>query len=198
MPRRAGDRSSEVGLYIRELRLSLRNNSGAFGYSVMITCTMAMLTSIAGSPRPAHIVLFVLAVVASFALIEVVATRAFTRSLEDEHTTVIALGSSLNLISIALAVGLAAGLAALLPTLLTWLIAPFSASTTYLLFTAVEMMAGADRTVQRLHHIPVVHRGGDDGSAPHRGEAPGRLTADARCDPERRPRRPRHDDQTGS
>ena len=37
MPRRAGDRSSEVGLYIRELRLSLRNNSGAFGYSVMIT-----------------------------------------------------------------------------------------------------------------------------------------------------------------
>src|SRR5690625_4233039 len=91
MPRRAGDRSSEVGLYIRELRLSLRNNSGAFGYSVMITCTMAMLTSIAGSPRPAHIVLFVLAAVASFALIEVVATRAFTRSLEDEHTTVIAL-----------------------------------------------------------------------------------------------------------
>ena len=141
MPRRAGDRSSEVGLYIRELRLSLRNNSGAFGYSVMITCTMAMLTSIAGSPLPAHIVLFVLAAVASFALIEVVATRAFTRSLEDEHTTVIALGSSLNLISIALAVGLAAGLAALLPTLLTWLIAPFSASTTYLLFTAVEMMA---------------------------------------------------------
>src|SRR5699024_6189080 len=87
------------------------------------------------------IVLFVLAAGASFALIEVVATRAFTRSLEDEHTTVIALGSSLNLISIALAVGLAAGLAALLPTLLTWLIAPFSASTTYLLFTAVEMMA---------------------------------------------------------
>src|SRR5699024_5459179 len=141
MPRRAGDRSSEVGLYIRELRLSLRNNSGAFGYSVMITCSMAMLTSIAGSPRPAHIVLFVLAAVASFAMIEVVATRGFTCSLEVDHTTVIALGSSLNLISIALAVGLAAGLAALLPTLLTWLIAPFSASTTFLLFTAVEMMA---------------------------------------------------------
>src|SRR5690625_7924860 len=104
MPRRAGDRSSEVGLYFCVLRLSLRTNSVAFGYSVMITCTMAMLTSIAGSPRPAHIVLFVLAAVASFALIEVVATRAFTRSLEDEYTTVIALGSSLNLISIALAV----------------------------------------------------------------------------------------------
>src|SRR5699024_9908036 len=141
MPRRAGDRSSEVGLYIRELRLSLRSKSAASGYSVIITCTMAMRTSNAGSPLPARIVLFVLAAVASFALIEVGAARAFTRSLEDEHTPVIALGSSLNLISIALAVGLAAGLAALLPTLLTWLIAPFSASTTYLLFTAVEMMA---------------------------------------------------------
>lgn len=139
MPKRATEPTPELGLYVRELRLSLRNNSGAFGYSVMITCTLAMLTSIEGSPRPLHIVLFLLAAVASFAVIEVIATRAFTRSLEDENTTVIALGASLNLFSIAGAVGLAAGLGALLPVPLSWLIAPFTASATYLLVTAVEM-----------------------------------------------------------
>lgn len=139
MPRRATGAAPELGLYVRELRLSLRNNSGAFGYSVMITSTMAMLTSIEGSPRPGHVILFLLAAVASFALIEVIATRAFTRSLEDETTTVIALGASLNLLSIAAAVGLAAALGALLPVPLSWLIAPFTASVTYLLGTAVEM-----------------------------------------------------------
>ena len=69
MTRRASDPTPELGLYVRELRLSLRNNAGAFGYSVMITSTMAMLTSFEGSPRPIHIVLFLLAAVASFALI---------------------------------------------------------------------------------------------------------------------------------
>lgn len=139
MRSRASKPSPPVGLYVRELRLSLRNNSGAFGYSVMITSTMAMLTSIAGSPRPAHIVLFLLAAVASFALIEAIATRVFTRSLEDEDTTVIALGASLNLLAITVAVGLAAAVAALVPTPLLWLLAPFGASVAYLLLTAAEM-----------------------------------------------------------
>ena len=151
MPRRAAGPAPELGLYVRELRLSLRNNSGAFGYSVMITSTMAMLTSIEGSPRPAHIILFLLAAVASFALIEVIAPRAFTRSLEGETTTVIALGSSLNLLSIAAAVGLAALLGVLLPTALSWLFASFTASVTYLLGTAVEMAIA--RRIEEKRHV---------------------------------------------
>ncbi|ATG51214.1 hypothetical protein CFK38_06500 [Brachybacterium vulturis] len=139
MPRRTTGTTAQAGLYVRELRRSLRNNSGAFGYSVMITSTMAMLSSIEGSPRPTHIVLFLLGAVASFALIEAVATRAFTRSLEDEDTAVIALGASLNLFSIAGGVGVAAGLAVLLPETASWLLAPFAASVTYVLVTAVEM-----------------------------------------------------------
>ena len=141
MPRRGTRRAAHAGLYARELRLSLRNNSGAFGYSVMITSTMAMLSSVEGPPRPAQIVFFLLGAVASFALIEAVATRAFTRSLEDEDTAVIALGASLNLLSIAGGVGVAAGLAVLLPVNLTWLLAPFAASVTYVLVTAVEVSA---------------------------------------------------------
>lgn len=130
----------ELGLYVRELRLSLRNNAGAYGFSVMITCVMATLSAINEPPSAGEVVLFFLGAIACFALIEMLATRGFTQALDEkEATKVIALGSSLHLASIAGAVGLAAAVGHLLPGGLSWLAAPFLASATYLLVTAGEM-----------------------------------------------------------
>lgn len=128
-------------LYTSELRLSLRNNAGAFSYSVMITCTLAMVSAIEAPPEPAQILVFLGGAVVSFAVLEIVATRAFTRGLTDEEAPdVVALGSSISLLSIAVAVS-AAGLAATaLPTTLSWLTAAFVGSTIYLLLSGAEMV----------------------------------------------------------
>jgi hypothetical protein len=129
-----------VGLLARELRLSLRNNAGAFGYSVMITSSLAALSALHAPPGIGELFLFLIGAVVSFAIIELVATHAFRRALDDaEATTVIALGSSLGVLSIAAAVGVAALCGLLVPEPFAWLAGSFLASIVYILVTAVEM-----------------------------------------------------------
>ncbi|MUL42905.1 hypothetical protein FZ103_17305 [Streptomonospora sp. PA3] len=127
-------------MLLRELRLALRNNSGAYGYSVMITGALAVLTAINGSPGAGQVFLFMLGAALSFAAVEALATRMYRRSLrEDEATKVIALGSSLNFGSILSAVGAAALVALVIPPTAGWVVGGFAASLVYLLVAAVEM-----------------------------------------------------------
>lgn len=139
----AGSRSGgSSSLYLRELRLALRNNSGAYGYSVMITGALAVLSATYRSPQIGQVFLFLLGAVASFAAIEALATRVFTRPINDEEPTkVIALGSSLNFFSIAAGAGTAALAGSVLPSTAGWPVAGFLASLMYLLGAAVEMSA---------------------------------------------------------
>jgi hypothetical protein len=130
-----------AGIYTSELRLTLRNNSGAFSYSVMITCTLAMVSAVQAPPEPGQILLFLVGAVVSFAVIETLATRGFTRGLTDEEAPdVVALGASISLVSIALAVAAAWLVAAVLPETLSWPAAALVASTTYLLLSGAEMV----------------------------------------------------------
>ena len=127
-------------LYLRELRLSLRNNSGAYGYSVMITAVLAVVMAIHRPPTVGDLFLFLLGAVVSFAAIELAATHGFRRALAGTETTkVIALGSSLGILSISAAVGAAALAALVLPETLSWPVGSFLGSSMYLLVTAVEM-----------------------------------------------------------
>ncbi|WP_245901157.1 hypothetical protein [Prauserella shujinwangii] len=125
---------------MREIRLSLRNNSGAYGFSVLITCALAMLNSQLGMPATAHIFLFVVGAVVSFLAVEALATRGFRRSLGgDEQTKVVALGSSFSVVSISLGVGATALCGLFLPVAPAWFAGSFAASTTYLLLNGLEM-----------------------------------------------------------
>lgn len=134
------DTQQQYSLYLQELRLSLRNNSGAYGFSVMITAALATVSALHSPPEVTDIFLFLLGAVASFAAIEVAATRGFRRSLSEKETSkVIALGSSLGIVSISLAVGTAALAALALPETLSWPVASFMGSSAYLLLTAFEM-----------------------------------------------------------
>jgi hypothetical protein len=139
-------------LYTSEIRMSLRNNSGAYGYSVLITCTFGMLSALHSSPGPLQIFLFALGAAASFLVIEVVATNWFRRSLGDsEQTRVVALGSSLAALSISLGVGAAALSGAMLPATLSWFVGTFCASVVYLLAAALEM--GLARRVEEARDL---------------------------------------------
>ena len=106
----------------------------------MITITLAMVAAVHAPPEPGQIVLFLFGAVASFAAVETIATRAFRRGLaEREASAVIALGSSISLVSIALAVGVAGLVALAMPETVGWLVSAFVASITYLLVSAAEM-----------------------------------------------------------
>src|SRR5690625_3893995 len=78
---------SFVRPYVQELRLSLRNNVGAYGYSVMITCCLSMLSARLHTPQPGELFWFIIGAVASFGLIEAIATRGFQRPLASGEPT---------------------------------------------------------------------------------------------------------------
>jgi hypothetical protein len=140
MGTRGSDSLGFSRLYVRELRLSLRINAGAYGFSVMITATLAMVASIHSAPAPGELFLFIVGAVASFAVVESFATRGFTREPKDhEPAEVVALGSSLSLFSIASAVATSWLAATLLPDTLSWLVCPFAAATVYVVVLGVEM-----------------------------------------------------------
>ncbi|WP_199430534.1 hypothetical protein [Qaidamihabitans albus] len=133
-------RERSPGVYVRELRLSLRNNSGAYGFSVLITCALAMLNALTGTPNAMQILVFALGAVASFLIVELIATQGFRQSLGgDEQTKVVALGSSFSAVSISAGIGAAALCGLVLPVTLGWFGGSLSASMTYLLLNGLEM-----------------------------------------------------------
>ncbi|NIJ13770.1 hypothetical protein FHU38_004114 [Saccharomonospora amisosensis] len=148
---RSGD-NNPIGLYTREIRMSLRNNSGAYGFTVTVTCSLSMLSAVNTAPSPLQIFLFVFGAVTSFLVVETLATRLFRRSLGgDEKSNVVALGSSLGVLSISLAVGAAALCGVLLPATPSWFVGSFAASVTYLLVNALEM--GIARRVEEARDL---------------------------------------------
>src|SRR5690625_298701 len=131
---------SFVRPYVQELRLSLRNNVGAYGYSVMITCCLSMLSARLHTPQPGELFWFIIGAVASFGLIEAIATRGFQRPLASgEPTQVVALGSALNLFAIVIAMFATLAAAAWVAEPLAWAVGSFGASVVYLIGTSIEM-----------------------------------------------------------
>jgi hypothetical protein len=62
--------------YLHGLRASVRNNASAYGFSVTITATMALLNSILGTPAALEILAFAGGAVVAFAVVELVVSRA--------------------------------------------------------------------------------------------------------------------------
>jgi hypothetical protein len=93
--------------YLHGLRASVRNNASAYGFSVTITATLALLSSIRGAPTALQIVAFAGGAVVAFAVVEMVVSWGFTQGLEDEPTDVKELGSSISVLSVGFDIGCA-------------------------------------------------------------------------------------------
>jgi hypothetical protein len=61
--------------YARGVRASLGNNAAAYAYSVMITASFGVLTTILGPSRVVDVFTFALGAVVAFTLTDVVASR---------------------------------------------------------------------------------------------------------------------------
>ncbi len=139
MTRRDGHRARHT--YAQALRASIGVNASAYGYSVKITVSFAMLAAALGSPGRLDGFLFVFGAAASFASMELIATRRFHKRVRGERPSVVVVGSAMSFASIGLGVGVAV-LVSLWHAQIAWLLGSYLASTTYLLVAAVELLLG--------------------------------------------------------
>jgi hypothetical protein len=136
------DPTSWLEHVVRGLGASTRHNALAYGYSLAITGSFAVLTYSAPPTRPLEIVLFALGGTASFTVANATTTRGFRQRVREEPPIVRAVGSSLGFVSVVGAIAVAWLVGWGLGGWAAWLLGGLAASSVYLLLTALEL-AGA-------------------------------------------------------
>jgi len=119
---------------------ALRGNATAFGYSVMITASFAAVQYERGQPSYTDLLLYGMGAVVAFTALEALVSRGFRVPLEGGSDQVIALGTALAFVSVALAITTALGVAAALRGGAAWFGAALSASLVFILTESLEFI----------------------------------------------------------
>lgn len=125
---------------VRGLASSTRHNALAYGYSLVTTGAFGAVAALGGAPDVPDIFLFAVAGSVTFTLATVGLTRGFRVGQEDEPRVVHALAASFGLISVTGGIGLATLVGWAADGWVAWLVAPFAASSVYLLLSALEVV----------------------------------------------------------
>lgn len=128
-----------ISEYARGIRTSIRSNAGAYGYSVLITGTLAMLASLRSQPEVGHLFLFGAGAATGFAAIEAVGSNFFRDRMRGDGAEVVVLGSAFSFVSISAGLGAAALVGWLVGGWVPWVLGPFAATVTYLLVLGIEL-----------------------------------------------------------
>lgn len=147
-----GERPERGGFgdnYLRGLRSSSIGNSAAYGYSVTITATFGVLGTTRGTPRVAEIPAFVVGAVLAVAVVNAVASGGFRHEVDEEPSSIRALGSSLSIFSVGGALGLVFVAERLSGDFSVWPVGSFLATLAYLFAFALEI-AVADVIQRRI------------------------------------------------
>ena len=133
--------------YAQGVRTGVRNNSTAYGFSVLITASFGALNALVGAPGIPQLFLFVAGAGLGFVLIEAAASHGFKDAIRGDRREVVVIGSAINLISISSALGAAVLVGYLWPWWVAWLAAPLLATVVYLGVNGLEMALarGAER-----------------------------------------------------
>ena len=135
--------SSILGGYRTDLRGVVSSSASAYGYTLTIWSTGAMLSHFYGPPSPPKVFFFLGGAVLAFALVGVLAFGGVTKSFGGGSGRV-ELWGSFHLFSGGLAVGAAWLVGAYGPRLWGWPLGSFVATAVYLSFV------GAENTVSEL------------------------------------------------
>lgn len=134
--------------YVRGLHSSAIGNAAAYGYSVTITATFGVLSTTRGTPGVPEILAFVAGAVLAFAVVEAAASGGYRHELEEEPSSIRALGSSISLFSVGGALGLVFAAERLVGSFVVWPLGSFLATVAYLFAFALEI-AVADAIQRR-------------------------------------------------
>ncbi|MDN5761989.1 MAG: hypothetical protein L0H41_06700 [Microlunatus sp.] len=129
------------------LHASVRGNAQAFGFSVTVTVTFGIVSQLEPNPRIIDLVLFALAAVAAFSLLNVVVVLQMGGRYRDaisEQATLI--GTATDFLAVGAAVGAAIGIGTAFQGTWAWLLAPFAAGVLYVVVQAVELAVGRKET----------------------------------------------------
>jgi hypothetical protein len=139
------------------LRASLRNNGQAYGFSVSITAALALLNTEAKVSGAAHILYFALGAAVAFSILQAIASKGFRKPLEQEPSTVTAMGISLSVVSVGTSVALAWATAHFIGGVIAWPVTAFLVSVVYLLVAGMEL-AIAQRVEEPSSHGEAIER----------------------------------------
>ena len=126
-------------LYSQGLRTAARNNVTAYGYSVLITASLAVMSRPLGTPDVRDCFVFLGGAVAAFALVEAVASRGFRVRLREEPSEVIALAGAMSILSAGAGLGVVALLGEVVGGRMGWFVGPFAGTLVYLLSVGAEV-----------------------------------------------------------
>lgn len=122
----------------RSMRSTVGRESTTFGFSILATVGFGVLQATQGSPDVTQIFLYAIGAVMSFTILEGILSKGFVKPMPQHPTQTLALGTSLNVISVSLGLGAAALLSAHVTGNLAWALAPFAAGLVYLLTESTE------------------------------------------------------------
>lgn len=125
--------------FLRGLGMTVRGNALAYGYSIGATASLEMLIHIDGPVSVMRIFCFVIGAGLAFAAVNALVTRGFRARVEREPPLVVALSTSLSLLSMCAAVGLVTLLAWALGGWVAWLLGALLGTWVYLSVAALEM-----------------------------------------------------------
>lgn len=125
---------------VRAFGTSIRGNSTAFGFSIMITVSFGMVNHIAGAPNVIELLLFGIGAAIAIATLEGGATKGFRSRIEQGSQEVQMLGTAMNFASVAAGVGTALVVAELMDGAWTWPVAAFAAAMTYIAAEGLELL----------------------------------------------------------
>jgi hypothetical protein len=142
--RQEGSGSSSVVL--RSLRSTVGRESTTFGFSILVTVAFALVQSIQGPPSTAEVFGYASGAVLSFTVLGGLLSRGFRRPMPQHATQTMTLGTSLNLVSVLLALATAWAVAEHTSGLVAWAAAILLAGLVYLLLEGLEESL-AERTL---------------------------------------------------
>ena len=123
---------------LRALRSTVGRESTTFGFSILVTVTFGLMQNLHGAPEMGEIFAYAAGAVLSFTILEGLLSGGFMRAMPQHPTQTLALGTSMNIFSVGLAMSAGWLVGTLLTGLLAWFLAPLAATTMYLLLESVE------------------------------------------------------------
>lgn len=155
----SGEASGDVsgGATLRSMRSTVGRESTTFGFSILVTVTFGLLQSVHRAPSTLETFGYAVGAVLSFTVLQGVLSRGLRRPMPQHATQTLALGTSLNVVSVV--GGAAAGwwFAQATSGLVAWAGAPFVAGVAYLLLESLEeasaerlLVAGGDPDAARV------------------------------------------------
>lgn len=124
-------------IYHSALRLTLRTTAAAYGYTLTISTTAAVLLTVHGTPRTGDLFLFVTGGLVAFAALEALLAVVSPRKQPVEQ--VFSFVGTRNIVSVPGALGAGTGLAHAIGAELAWLLAPLGATAVYMVLVAAQL-----------------------------------------------------------